>query len=88
MDWLRGIADDFRGHNPFIERLLVVGCCLYPAYDWDMQGRKQERTCVPVVGHILHAILKTGALHIALGNEPDRSGVHAVSGLSGWQWHC
>ena len=55
----------------------MVGCCLYPAYDWDMQGRKQERTCVPVVGHILHAILKTGALHIALGNEPDRSGVHA-----------
>ena len=21
---------------------------------------------------------KTGALHIAIGNEPDRSGVHAV----------
>ena len=34
----------------------------------------------------IFCLLMAGSLHIAIGNEPDRSGVHAVEALEWIRW--
>ena len=55
MDWLRSVADDFKGSS---DQYFTARC----------------GSC----RRILDGSTDVGSLHIAIGNEPDRSGVHSA----------